>query len=111
LPYEWSRLPRKGPRSDSFLFIERRRRSSHSSIPVGVIQELYPNDNQKVKEKKWLINVLGRIGQETLKRPAREDHHRAPGRFKHRLFSLRSWATVMWAESRCLGGVDATDAR
>jgi hypothetical protein len=67
LPYEWSRLPRKGPRSDSFRFIERRRRSSHSSIPVGVIQELYPNDNQKDKEKKVVINVMGRIGQETLK--------------------------------------------
>ena len=45
------------------------------------------------------------------RRPAREDHHRAPGRFKHRLFSLRSWATVLWAESRCSGGVDGADAR
>jgi hypothetical protein len=34
---------------------------------VGVIQELYPNDNQKDKEKKVVINVMGRIGQETLK--------------------------------------------
>jgi len=34
---------------------------------VGVIQELYPNDNQKDKEKKVMINVMGRIGQETLK--------------------------------------------
>jgi hypothetical protein len=45
------------------------------------------------------------------RRPAREDHHRAPGRFKHRLFSLRSWVTVLWAESRCSGGVDGADAR
>jgi hypothetical protein len=45
------------------------------------------------------------------RRPAREDHHRAPGRFKHRLFSLRSWATVLWAKSRCSGGVDGADAR
>ena len=34
---------------------------------MGVIQELYPNDNQKGKEKKVVINVMGRIGQETLK--------------------------------------------
>jgi hypothetical protein len=34
---------------------------------VDVIQELYPNDNQKDKEKKVVINVMGRIGQETLK--------------------------------------------
>ena len=34
---------------------------------MGIIQELYPNDNQKVKKKKVVINVMGRIGQETLK--------------------------------------------
>ena len=34
---------------------------------MGVIQELYPNDNEKGKEKKVVINVMGRIGQETLK--------------------------------------------
>lgn len=34
---------------------------------MGVIQELYPNDNQKVKKKKVVINVMVRIGQETLK--------------------------------------------
>ncbi len=45
------------------------------------------------------------------RRPAREDHHRAPRRFRHRLFSLRTWATVLWAESRCSGGVDGADAR
>ena len=34
---------------------------------MGVIQELCPNDNQKVKKKKVVTNVMGRIGQETLK--------------------------------------------
>jgi hypothetical protein len=34
---------------------------------LGVIQELYPNDKHKDKEKKVAINALERTGRETLK--------------------------------------------